>query len=185
MENIEMEKLLVYKNDKPLLDGVDLAKLTNMFYLTQYDFLLLLRIYLRDNIKEFKGAYTIMRETDMYIPDDPIRKIRYSVEGEVLVDKRVYEDYKRKIFDFAYTRCNSLADKCCSEYIIKEGNELDVQKEISKKYNTYTCFYRSSGKVWNYLASNIPIDKDEQDRMYEVLNSLSENEKTKKLKKWL
>ena len=181
--NIEFEKLLIYKNDKAFLDGVNLAEFTNMYDLTQYDFLLLLKIYLRNNIKNFKGAYTIIRETDTYIPHDPIYKIRYNVEGYVSVDKKAYDDYKKKIFDFAYTRCNAIAGKSNSNYVIKEGNELQVQREMDKEYNTYTCFYRSSGKVWNYLESNIEIDREEQERMYNVLNMAAKREKVKVLKK--
>ena len=181
--NIEFKELLVYKNDRALLDGVNLAKVTNMYDMTEYDFLLLLKIYLRNNIDIFKGAYIATRDTDTYIPKDPIYKIRYTVGGKILVDEKAYEDYKRRIFDFAYTRCNALADKCNSKYIIKEGNELEVQREMDKEYDTYTCFYRSSGKVWNYLKSNIPIDRDEQERMYETLNLAAKQEKEKLLKR--
>ena len=54
---------------------------------------------------------------------------------------------------------------------------------MDKEYDTYTCFYRSSGKVWNYLKSNIPIDRDEQERMYETLNLAAKQEKEKLLKR--
>lgn len=184
MENMEMVKLLVYKNDKPYLDGVDLAKLTNMYYLTIYDFLFLMRIYFRNNTKNGFGAYTInTNEVDKYTPNDPIRKIRYIVEGEILVEKASYEEYKKQIFDFAYTRCNALADRCFREYEIKEGTELDVQRKMSELKDTYTCFYKSSERSWNYMISDIQIDREEESKMYEVLNSLSEIEKQKVLRK--
>ena len=74
----EKEKLLVYKNDKILLDGVDLAKLTNMYFLTQYDFLLLMRMYFRNSVKSINknkvnenSDYIInVREKDIYDSSD-------------------------------------------------------------------------------------------------------------------
>lgn len=191
MKSEEMVKLLEYKNDEIYLDGVELSKFTNMFYLTKYDFLLLIRMLFRNDVKNIdkkkcnnsKDYIISVNEKDIFDKDDQVYKIRYIVEGEIYVNKGLFEYYKRKIFNFAYSRCSVIADSPCSKYALKEGNEIEAQKLMDEKAETYACFYRSSGKVWNYLVSNIRIDKVERNKMYDILTSLSEKEKVKLLKK--
>ena len=187
MKSEEMVKLLEYKNDEIYLDGVDLSKLTNMFYLTKYDFLLLIRMLFRNDVKGIDKRkcnnsrdYIInVREKDIFDNDDPVYKIKYVVEGDIYVNKGLFEYYRRKIFNFAYSRCSLIADSTSSEYVLREGNEIEAQNLMDEKTENYACFYRSSGKVWNYLVSNVRIDKQERNRMYNILNSLSEKEKVK------
>ena len=187
MEKIQMERLLVYKDNKVYLDNVDLAKLTNMYYMSEYEFLQIMRVYFRNKLTTLNngyGAYIINNnEKDIYEPFGDTYKITYKVEGEMLVDKKAFKDYKKQIFDFAYTKCSSLADLCCRKYILKEVDEVTAQHMMEHEYDTYTCFYRASGKIWNYLESDIKIDREEQNKMFEILNYLSEKEKSKILKK--
>ncbi len=187
MEEIEKKQLLVYKNNKVYLDHVDLAKLTNMFYLSEYEFLQIMRVYFRNKLKNSNnryGAYTIRNvEVDTYSPCGYDYKMRYNVEGEMLVAEDAFEDYRRQIFDFAYTKCSSLADICCRKYILKEVDEVTAQHAMEKDYDTYTCFYRASGKIWNYLESNVPIDREEQEKMYKILVKTAQYEKEKLLNK--
>lgn len=187
MGSIEMKQLLVYKNNKVYLDYVDLAKLTNMFYLSEYEFLQIMRVYFRTKLKNGNdgyGAYIIRNnEIDTYTPNGDFYDMKYNVEGEMLVALDAFEDYKKQIFDFAYTKCSSIADKCCRKYILKEVDEVAAQHAMENEYDTYTCFYRASGKIWNYLESDVKIDRQEQENMYNVLNYLSKKEKEKILKR--
>ena len=187
MENIEMEKLITCKNGEVLLDGVDLVKLTNMCFWTQYDFLTLMKVYFRKTLEDLCDkcvAYSInTRESIAYNPNKFPNKSRdYFIEGEVLVDKKLYEEYKRKIFDFAYTKCSSLACKPENQYILKGSNELQVRDIILDNKDTYTCLYKTRGDMaWNYQDSNIKIDRFDQEKKFDELNKLSEKVKVKSL----
>ena len=181
MGNIEMETLIVCKNGAVLLDGIDLVEPTKMCFWIQYDFLTLMESFFRKNLEELCDkcvAYSITTTKNITYNPSKERNRECGVEGKVLVDKRLYEEYKRKIFDFAYTKCSSLAYGTKNEYILKGATELQVRDIILDDKDTYTCFYITKGDMtWNYQDSNIKINKEEQEEKYNEFNKLVEKRK--------
>lgn len=171
MEKREMKQLLTYEDRKMIMEGEDLVQLANMYHLSVVDFLELFKLYLKFNQKSLVSGYSIATtdETRLTTPKEDFELKTY---GEILVPEYGYEDMKKKVFDFAYTKCSEIGDKkydhfgLSSAQVYSGGFDTILTKE-NPEY--YSCIYSSSHGGWNQKVSNVKINKEEQEKLYSLI----------------
>ena len=165
MSKFELVELLTCKNNKILIEGMDLSTLTNMYYLSEYDFLTLLRFYFKSNIKNIDSYIINDTYTDEYLS----KNIYNFKNGELLVSIDKYKEMKKKVFDFAYIYCSNIGNDNFKRLGIISSNEFELEYELTKKLDTYSCIYKKEDR-WFQKISNILIDEEDKQKRFRLIN---------------
>lgn len=168
MENQELRKLLSYEKGKLMLEGHDLKELANMYHLSVYEFFTLFEMYLIRNNEKLKGNCIIKEKREVILTPT---SIQYPNNVEMLVSGEEYEDMKRKIFDFAYTKCSNLGDQAFDFWGLDCSEEYDLIRKINGSSSKYSCIYKSSRIGWNQKVSSLDIDIEDQEKRFALIRT--------------
>ena len=159
MDNMELVELLVCKNDDILIKNVSLSSVANMYSLTIYDYLTLIKYLLKKNIKD---AY-IIKSMSLFKENS-----YYMTNTKILVTRNEYEKIKKLIFDFSYTCCSNIGIDKFKKLGLSSSSEIELEEQIFKKTDTYSCFYKKEDK-WYQKISDVLIDEEDKQKKYKLI----------------
>lgn len=156
-------KLLTYKDDKLLIEGYDLMEIANMFELSVKDFLFYFKSYLL-NLNSIVPTCKISSENILHIQNNAEL---HEYKGEIIVEGSEYERLKRMIFDLAYTRFSNIKKEDIDRTFSLDDYELVCN--LINTHSNYRCIYKNSNFSNVIRLSNIPIDKNDQEKRYSLI----------------
>lgn len=165
-----MEKLLSYEDDKLIIEGRNLIDIANMYKLSVPDFLELFKLYLNFTRKENGVKNCIINITEANIFTENISSSEKKISGEILVPTESYEDMKKILFDFAYTKCSEYGNRYrdCWGLNNVETWEPAFASQLTKDEEVYSCIYKVSNG-WNQLISDLSINQIDKEKMYSLI----------------